>query len=83
VSRKAFFLGDLNKNEIDELVLKSGDIIDKETDAVYIFPLCEDDFKKVRVLSYFPQSIFLVQASYLQLRGIKQLHLQSVLYRLF
>jgi len=48
--QKSVFLGDLNKNEIDELVLKSGDIIDKETDAVYIFPLCEDDFNKVRVL---------------------------------
>jgi len=48
--QKSVFLGDLNKNEIDELALKSEDLIDKEKDSVYIFPMCEEDFKKVRLL---------------------------------
>jgi len=48
--QKSAFLGNLNKNEIDELSIKSGDLIDTEEDSVYIFPMCEDDFKKVKLL---------------------------------
>ncbi len=48
--QKSVFLGTLNKNEIDELSLRSKDIIDEKEDSVYIFPMCEDDFKKVRLL---------------------------------
>ena len=48
--QKSAFLGNLNKNEIDELSIKSEDLIDEEVDSVYIFPMCEDDFKKVKLL---------------------------------
>jgi len=48
--QKSVFLGDLNKNRVDEVAVKSMDLIDKETDSVYIFPMCEEDFKKVRLL---------------------------------
>ncbi len=48
--QKSAFLGNLNKNEIDELSIKSDDLINKEVDSVYIFPMCEDDFKKVKLL---------------------------------
>jgi len=48
--QKSAFLGNLNKNEIDELFIKSRDVIDQEVDSVYIFPMCEDDFKKVKLL---------------------------------
>lgn len=48
--QKSVFLGDLNKNEIDELTIRCKDIIDKKKDSVYIFPMCEDDFKKVKLL---------------------------------
>jgi len=48
--QKSAFLGNLNKNEIDELSIKSKDLIDEEADSVYIFPMCEDDFKKVKLL---------------------------------
>lgn len=48
--QKSVFLGDLNRNEIDELSLRCKDIIDEDEDAVYIFPMCDDDFKKVRLL---------------------------------
>jgi len=44
------FLGDLNANEIDELGLKIKSLIDEETDRVYIFPMCKEDFSKVRLL---------------------------------
>jgi CRISPR-associated protein Cas2 len=48
--QKSVFLGNLNKNEIDEIALKSQELINNKTDSVYIFPMCEDDFKKVRLL---------------------------------
>lgn len=48
--QKSVFLGNLNKNEIDEIALKSQELINGKTDSVYIFPMCEDDFKKVKLL---------------------------------
>ena len=48
--QKSVFLGTLNKNEIDELYLQCDEIIDKEEDSIYIFPMCDEDFKKVRLL---------------------------------
>ena len=48
--QKSVFLGELNNNQIDEVAIMSGELIDGETDSVYIFPLCQDDFRKVRVL---------------------------------
>jgi CRISPR-associated protein Cas2 len=44
--QKSAFLGALNKNQIDELKIFCEDIID-EDDSVYIFPMCEEDFRKV------------------------------------
>ena len=48
--QKSAFLGTLNRNRIDELKMMCEDIINGEEDSVYIFPMCEDDFKKVRLL---------------------------------
>lgn len=48
--QKSAFLGTLNKNQIDELKIMCDDIINIEEDSVYIFPLCADDFKKVKLL---------------------------------
>jgi CRISPR-associated protein Cas2 len=48
--QKSVYLGTLNRNEIDELSLQSQEIIDQEVDSVYIFPMCDDDFKKVKLL---------------------------------
>ena len=48
--QKSVFLGSLNKNQIDELKIMCEDIIDEEKDSVYIFPMCDDDFKKVKLL---------------------------------
>jgi len=48
--QKSCFLGDLNKNEVDELGLKCKALMDLETDAVFLFPVSEDDFRKARLL---------------------------------
>ena len=48
--QKSVFLGTLNNNRIDELKVICEDIINSNTDSIYIFPMCEDDFKKVKLL---------------------------------
>lgn len=48
--QKSAFLGALNKNQIDELKMICEDVINPDSDSVYIFPMCEDDFKKVKLL---------------------------------
>ncbi len=48
--QKSAFLGTLNKNQIDELKVMCEDIINPDEDSVYIFPMCEDDFRKVLLL---------------------------------
>ena len=48
--QKSVFLGKLEPNNIDELKGQSGDLIDEKTDSVYIFPMCDADFKKAVLL---------------------------------
>jgi len=48
--QKSVFLGSINKTMLDELVLRISDLIDEEKDSVYIFPMCEADFKKTKLL---------------------------------
>ena len=48
--QKSVFLGELNSNQVDELSLKIGGLIDESKDSVYIFPMCRDDFSKVKLL---------------------------------
>lgn len=48
--QKSVFLGDLNLNQIDQLGLKIEALVDLNKDSVYIFPMCQDDFKKVKLL---------------------------------
>lgn len=45
--QKSVFLGTVNKTILDEMVMRVKDLIEEETDSVYIFPMCEPDFKKV------------------------------------
>jgi CRISPR-associated protein Cas2 len=45
--QKSVFLGTIERNRLDELSLQIDDHMDEETDSVYIFPMCEPDFKKV------------------------------------
>lgn len=48
--QKSVFLGNLNRNDIDELALQCSELINKEIDSVYIFPMCDDDFRKVKLI---------------------------------
>lgn len=48
--QKSAFLGDINRNQIDELVLRCKELTDEVKDSVYIFPMCEEDFRKVKMI---------------------------------
>jgi CRISPR-associated protein Cas2 len=47
--QKSVFLGTIERNRLDELSMQIDDHMDEATDSVYIFPLCQPDFKKVVV----------------------------------
>ncbi len=48
--QKSVFLGNIERNRFDELTLFSEELIDKEKDSVYLFPMCKDDFEAVKII---------------------------------
>ncbi|WP_457551822.1 CRISPR-associated endonuclease Cas2 [Desulfobacula sp.] len=48
--QKSIFLGRLDMNRFDELTEICLDEIDEETDSVYLFPFCQEDFRRIQVL---------------------------------
>jgi len=48
--QKSVFLGNISSNDIDELTVRCKDLINIKKDSIYIFPMCLDDFKKVKLL---------------------------------
>lgn len=48
--QKSAFLGTLNSNELESITLECQENIDPKTDSVYVFPLCNDCFKKIKLL---------------------------------
>lgn len=48
--QKSVFLGKMDSHLVDEFSLQSEECINLEFDSVYIFPLCEQDFKKVKLI---------------------------------
>ena len=48
--QKSAFLGALNSNELESLSLECEEHIDLGTDSVYVFPLCDDCFNKIKLL---------------------------------
>lgn len=48
--QKSVFLGDMPSNRIDELVLHSEELLDTESDSLYVFPMCRKDFAAVRTV---------------------------------
>ena len=48
--QKSVFLGNVNKNKMDEIILESKKVINLKEDSVYIFPMCEKDFKMAVLL---------------------------------
>lgn len=48
--QKSVFLGVIERNRLDELSMQINELIDEDVDSVYIFPMCEPDFKKVKLM---------------------------------
>jgi CRISPR-associated protein Cas2 len=48
--QKSVFLGSIERNRLDELTMQVKDLINEDKDSVYVFPLCQADFKKVEVM---------------------------------
>ncbi|MEJ6950736.1 CRISPR-associated endonuclease Cas2 [Natronospora cellulosivora (SeqCode)] len=44
------FLGNIDNNLLDELVVYAEEMINPDEDSVYVFPMCQDDFRKVELL---------------------------------
>lgn len=47
--QKSAFLGNLNRNETESVALECEDIIE-EDDSVFVFPMCEDCFGKIKLI---------------------------------
>ncbi|WP_369714811.1 CRISPR-associated endonuclease Cas2 [Leptotrichia alba] len=48
--QKSVFLGNIEKDEIDQIIKESKKVINLREDSVYIFPVCETDYKKATLL---------------------------------
>jgi len=48
--QKSVFLGNLSSNERDELAIECEEVIDPDVDSVYVFPMDNESFKKVKLL---------------------------------
>ncbi len=48
--QKSVFLGNLNANERDSLALECEAEIDLEIDSLYVFPMDDESFRKVKML---------------------------------
>lgn len=48
--QKSVFLGNLNANERDSLALECEQEIDPDVDSLYVFPMDDASFKKVKLL---------------------------------
>ncbi|RMH34841.1 MAG: CRISPR-associated endonuclease Cas2 [Nitrospirae bacterium] len=48
--QKSVFLGTLERNQVEELAVRCEELMNREKDSLYIFPMCDEDFKKVKLL---------------------------------
>ncbi len=48
--QKSVYLGDVPRNRVEEILLFSRELLDPETDAVFVFPMCREDFDRVQVV---------------------------------
>ncbi len=48
--QKSVFLGDLNRNQVDQLALQIEQLINPEVDSVFVFPMCKPDYHQARLL---------------------------------
>jgi CRISPR-associated protein Cas2 len=48
--QKSVYLGDIESNRVNEIILASRELMNEETDSVYVFLLCREDFDRVRIV---------------------------------
>lgn len=48
--QKSVFLGKLKSSRFDELGENCLSLINEDEDSVYLFPFCQEDFRRVKVL---------------------------------
>ena len=48
--QKSVFLGNIDETKLKSAAAESEALINKKTDSVYIFPLSQDDFKKIKLI---------------------------------
>ena len=48
--QKSVFLGNLERNQVDSLALQCEALLSLDKDSLYMFPMCGEDFKKVKLL---------------------------------
>ena len=48
--QKSVFLGNIEKDKLDKVIVESKKAIDLKEDSVYIFPVCDEDYKKATLL---------------------------------
>ena len=48
--QKSVYVGNLNKNQVDQLRLELKDAMEPKTDSVYLFPMNREDFDKANLM---------------------------------
>jgi CRISPR-associated protein Cas2 len=48
--QKSVYLGDLAPNRVEEILLVSRELLNPDTDSVYVFPMCRADFDQVQIV---------------------------------
>lgn len=48
--QKSVFLGEVEDNQLDELIIRLDDMINKEKDSVYVFPMSRAELNKAGLL---------------------------------
>ncbi len=48
--QKSVFLGNLERNQVDSLALQWEALLSLEKASLYMFTMCDEDFKKVKLL---------------------------------
>lgn len=48
--QKSVFLGNLERSQMESLALQCKELMTLEKDSLYMFPMCDEDFKKVTLL---------------------------------
>ena len=48
--QKSVFLGNIEKEKLDKIIIESKKAINLNEDSLYIFPVCDADYKKATLL---------------------------------